>query len=145
MKKVKVLLALAALLGSVTLLSGHNKPRRAEPPSRDRLEDKKVAELMQGKLKHSQKVLEGVVVGNFEEIATNAEDLIAISKQAEWRVLKPPQYELRSNDFRRTADELAKHAKDKNLDAAALSYVELTLTCVKCHKYVRETRQVRED
>ena len=28
----------------------------------------------------------------------------------------------------------------ENLDACALSYVDMTLTCVKCHKYVRETR-----
>jgi hypothetical protein len=140
MKRVKVLLALAALLGSAALLSGHNDPARSRPPSRDRLEDKKVAELMQSKLRHSQKVLEGVAVGNFEEIATNAEDLIAVSKQAEWRVLKTPEYEVRSNEFRRTADELVKHARAKNLDATALSYVELTMTCVKCHKHVREVR-----
>ena len=145
MKKAKVLLTLVALLGSVTLLSGHNGPARSEPPSRDRLEDKKIAELMQSKLRHSQKVLEGVAVGDFKEIAENAEDLIAISKEAEWRVLKTPQYELRSNEFRRTADELIKHAEAKNLDAAALSYVELTMTCVKCHKYVRETRSVRKN
>ena len=90
-------------------------------------------------------MLEGVAVGDFDEIAANAEELIAISKQAEWRVFKTPQYELRSNEFRRTADELIKHAEAKNLDAAALSYVELTMTCVKCHKYVRETRSVRKN
>jgi hypothetical protein len=140
MNRVKLLLALAALLGSVTLLSGHDNPRKDEPMSRDRLEDKKVAELMQSKLKHSQKVLEGLAVGNFETIASHAEDLIAVSKQAEWRVLKTPQYEMRSNEFRRAADELVKHARAKNLDAATLSYVEMTMICVKCHKHVREVR-----
>jgi hypothetical protein len=145
MKKAKLLLTLVALLGSVTLLGGHHGPARSEPPPRDRLEDKKITELMQSKLRHSQKVLEGVAVGDFKEIAANAEDLIAISKEAEWRVLKTPQYELRSNEFRRTADELVKNAEAKNLDAAALSYVELTMTCVKCHKYVRGVRSVRKD
>ena len=43
-------------------------------------------------------------------------------------------------DFQRSADSLAQNARDKNVDAAALSYMKLTLTCVECHKYVRETR-----
>src|SRR5262249_49164683 len=54
MNKLKVLVALVALLGCVSLLGVRgDEPRKAAPN-----EDKKVAELMQGKLKHSQKVLE---------------------------------------------------------------------------------------
>ncbi len=100
-------------------------------------------ELMRRKLSHSQKVLEGIAVKDFEEIAASAEELIAISKEAEWQVLKTPAYELYSNEFRRSAETLVKNAKDKNLDAAALAYVDMTLTCVKCHKHVREVRMTR--
>jgi hypothetical protein len=142
MKKARMLLALVALVGSVSLLSGDD-PRKG--PRDEKKGGEKVSELMQKKLKHSQKVLEGVAVGNFDEIADNAEELITISKQAEWYVSKSPQYEMRSNEFRRTAEELVKNAKAKNLDAAALSYVELTMTCVKCHKYGRDTQWARKD
>lgn len=141
MRRTRLLLALVALFGGVTLLSGHDERRRPDAPK----DDPKLNELMQGKLKHSQKVLEGIALGDFEEISKNADELISISKQAEWKVIKTPQYEMRSNEFRRTADELVKNAQAKNLDAAALSYVELTMTCVKCHKYVRAVRQVRRD
>ena len=44
-------------------------------------------------------------------------------------------------DARRIADDLVKKATEKNLDGAALAYVEMTLTCVKCHKHVREARK----
>jgi hypothetical protein len=108
-------------------------------------ESKKVAALMKRKLEQSQKVLEGVALNDFDKITKHAEELIAISKEAEWKVLKTPRYELYSTDFRRNSEGLIKNAKDKNLDAAALSYVELTLTCVKCHKHVREVRMVRAD
>lgn len=101
---------------------------------------KKTEELMRRKLENSQKVLEGVAVNDFAKISKHAEELIDISKTAEWRALKTPQYEMYSNDFRRTAEALIKNAKEKNLDAAALNYVDLTLTCVKCHKHVREVR-----
>lgn len=106
---------------------------------------KKPDTLMQRKLQHAQKVLEGVAVNNFEKIATNAEELIDISRAAEFRVLKTPRYEVYSKEFQQTAETLVKNAKDKNLDAAALSYVELTLICVKCHKHVREVKMVRLD
>ena len=47
----------------------------------------------------------------------------------------------------RLAGELAlvENARKKNLDAAALNYVDMTLTCVKCHNHVREIRMARFD
>jgi hypothetical protein len=45
----------------------------------------------------------------------------------------------------RSDKALIKNAEDKNLDAAALSYVDLTLTCVKCHKHLREKGMVRRN
>ena len=106
---------------------------------------KKVSDLMRKKLQNSQKVLEGIAVNDFKMISKHADELIDLSKQVEWKVLKTPQYEIHSNEFRRSAETLIKNAKDKNLDAAALTYVEMTLTCVRCHKYVREERTTRLD
>ena len=136
MRRVTFVVVVLALLAGLPTLSGHG----GEPKK-----DEKLHDLMQRKLAASQKVLEGIAVNDFDKIRKQADELIDISKQAEWRVLKTPEYELHSNDFRRIADNLAKNAKDKNLDGAALSYVELTLTCVKCHKYVRETRDTGAD
>ena len=136
MKDVKyvsfILVALAAL-AYVPIPNG-----RAAPPD-------KVQELMRRKLAQSQKVLEGIAVQDFDLIAKHAEELLVISKQAEWKVLKTPLYEVYSNEFRRNAEELIENARKKNVDAAALSYVDLTLTCVKCHKHVREKRMARLD
>src|SRR5260370_26539628 len=116
-------------LGPATLSRADKAPPRAN-------------ELMKKKLMHSQKVLEGLALNDFDTISKHGEEMLLISKTAEWRVLKTTEYELFSNSFQRSAGDLVKHAKDKNLDAAALSYVELTLTCVKCHKHVREERKI---
>jgi hypothetical protein len=133
MKRIPFALTALLLLVAVPLLGGHG----AEP--------KDVSDLMKKKLRHAQKVLEGVAVKDFDAIAQHAQELILISNEAEWKVLKTPKYTLYSNDFRRNAEALIKNAKDENLDAAALSYVDLTLTCVKCHKHVREVRMTRAD
>jgi hypothetical protein len=104
-----------------------------------------VKELMQQKLKHSQKILEAIATNDFDNLSKHADELIILSKEAEWKVLKTPRYEAYSNDFRRNAEALIESAKVKNLDAAALAYVDLTLNCVKCHKHVREVRMTRQD
>jgi hypothetical protein len=114
-------------------------PGQAQPPP------EKVAEVMKKKLTFSQKVLEGIALNDFDTIAKNANELILISQKAEWLVLKTPDYTLHSNDFRRSAETMVTQAKNKNIDAVALAYVEMTLTCVKCHKHVREVRMARAD
>ncbi len=125
-------LVTAALVVGLVALFGHGA-------------DKDRENLMRRKLAASQKVLEGLATNDFKAISSNAEELIAISKEAEWKALKTPQYEVHSNDFRRTAETLAKYADDKNLDGAALTYLELTLICVKCHKHVREVKWTKAD
>lgn len=131
-----------ALLGAVALsLATLPAAGGREPGTRAKEQD--VAELMKRKLDRSQKILEGIAVNDFDKIEKNAEELIRISKAAGWHVVKTPRYVMFSNEFQRAAEDLVKHSRAKNLDAAALSYVDLTLTCVRCHKYVREVRMTR--
>jgi len=105
----------------------------------------KVSELMQKKLKHAQKLMEALATNDYSGLSKQADELMQISKEAEWRVLKTPRYELFSDQFRSHCEEIIKHAKDKNIDGVALAYVEMTLSCVKCHKYVREVRMTSTD
>jgi len=52
---------------------------------------------------------------------------------------------MNSNDFRRAAETMIQQAKAKNTDGIALAYVDMTLSCVRCHKYVREVRMASLD
>ena len=140
MRKIAYLMAVLLVTVGFPSFTGYGEEQKTadDPP-------KKVRDLMHKKLENSQKILEGIAINDFKLIAKHAEELIDLSKQVEWRVLKTPQYEIHSNQFRRSAETLIKDAKDKNLDAAALTYMEMTLTCVRCHKYVREERMTRLD
>jgi len=104
-------------------------------------EPKTMRGLMERKLEQSQKVLKGIALGDFDMIGKNAEELIQASKDAEWKALKTPRYAIYSNDFRQAAEALAEKAQAKNLDGATLAYMEMTMTCVKCHKHLREERK----
>jgi cytochrome c556 len=99
--------------------------------------------LMRDKLKTSQTVLEGLALNDFGKIEQNADHLVAISNTAEWFAYKTPEFKLYTNEFRRSAEKIARKAKAKNIDGVALAYMELTMTCVRCHQYVREIRTTR--
>lgn len=129
-----------AALAVVCVLAGVEATGHGDEPR-----EKKKPTLMQKKLSHAQAVLEGLAMNNFDKIADSAEELTAISKVAEWQVLKTPTYELYSNEFRRSTEALRKQGKAKNTDGATIAYVEMTFTCVKCHQHVRDERIGRLD
>ena len=104
-----------------------------------------VGDFMRLKLDHSQKVLEGIVLEDYEMISKNAQKLSLLSQASNWQVLQTEEYLQHSGEFRRAADAVSAAAKEKNIDGATLAYMEMTLKCVNCHKYVRDSRQVRLD
>lgn len=99
-----------------------------------------VADFMRAKLAHSSAVLEGLAVEDYEMMAKAAQDLALASQASSWQVLQTEEYARQSGDFRRSCLTLRDAAKAKNLDAAALAWVDVTLKCVQCHRYVRDTR-----
>jgi cytochrome c556 len=137
-----------SVLGLMLALIALGSSGSGQESNKEEKKDKKketVSDLMQKKLKNSQKVLEGIAMNDFDMIAKNADEIVQISRDTEWKVVKAPRYELFSDEFRGNAETLIKEAKTKNLDGAALAYVEMTLNCVKCHKYVREVRMTQLD
>lgn len=99
-----------------------------------------VEQFMQAKLVHAQKVLESLATEDYGKLEKHAQELDLLSKAATWQVLQTMEYRQHSNDFQRSAHALKDAAKNKNLDGAALAYVDMTLKCVNCHKYVRRVR-----
>jgi len=100
---------------------------------------------MRAKLEHSQKILEGLALRKHDQIAKSAKELVALSNAAEWQVFDTEDYLQHSKEFRRSAAALEKAAQERNLDGAALAYMDLTLKCVNCHKYVRGVRMAHID
>lgn len=140
-----VLVALGAILGLA--LSFQNGPTVAQDKNKS---DEKAAEkekpapkkiamqaFMRKKLEASQSVLEGLALEDFELIAKGAKQLKTTSAAAEFLVIHDPLYTEHANDFRRIIDKLERAAKEKRIDGATLAYVDMTMSCVECHKYVR--------
>jgi cytochrome c556 len=123
--KAKVLLLALVLTVSLAATLAQSRRNRA------------VKEFMRDKLELSQRVLEGLATEDYDLIVARGTRLSAMTKEADWRWFENPDYEQQSLIFRRQVDSLVKAGKDKNLDAATLAYVRMTMSCVDCHKLVR--------
>jgi hypothetical protein len=95
--------------------------------------------IMQRKLDHAHSILEALIMEDFETLEDSAGALRALSEEAAWLVRETPEYTERSTSFRRAVSEIERSAKEKNLDRAALGYVDMTLQCVRCHEFLRGT------
>ena len=120
-------LILAPLFGCTTSTSAQAEKESA------------VKEAMRQKVAYSQQVLVGITLEDYRLIANNAHKLVELSNKTNWYSRQVPEYELLLNEFRRNAQELMEAGQQKNLDAASLAYVQMTLSCVSCHKFIRQT------
>jgi len=120
-------IALAALFGTISVTA------RAGA-------DDKLSAFMNAKLMHSEKVLEGLARGDYDLIAKHSTTISNLCLDELWMVLHTPEYAERSKEFRRSVYEITEAAQKKNLEAAAFAYVDMTMKCVSCHKYVRKVR-----
>ena len=133
MIRTTVLAMVACLIGITPLATAQEVAQQED----------NVSKFMRVKLQHSQKVLEGLTLENYQVIAKHAQEMSLLSQATVWQVLQTPQYVRLSADFRIACDDLKKAADGKKLDAAALAYVDVTLKCIKCHKYVRSVGNAR--
>lgn len=92
---------------------------------------------MRRKLEATQKVMEGLAVEDYDLIAQGARQLRGISAAADFAVVKEAMYTQHADEFRRTVDRIEKNAKEKRLDGAALAYMDMTMSCIECHRFVR--------
>jgi len=99
---------------------------------------KAVKPLMQMKLDNAKAILEGLTLEDYESVASNARQLKLLSMESGWNVLQTGTYRRHSEAFRENADLIVEAAEDRDINAAALGYVAMTVRCVECHNYMRK-------
>ena len=137
-----VLVMLVCLqLGGIAAAQEKAKPKK---PLMDENEEN-ISKFMRAKLQHSQKLIESLAMEDYEAMAKSSQEMSLLTLAESWQVLQTADYLHESMAFRRSADAMTAAAKKKNLDGAALAYVEMTMHCVKCHKLVRHTKMAAVD
>jgi len=93
---------------------------------------------MRQKVQASQAILTGLANADFQAIGQNAAAMSAVEQLEKWLRADSPGYRTQLRLFEFANRELIRAAREKNLDAATLAYNQLTISCVNCHKIVRD-------
>ena len=62
-----------------------------------------------------------------------------MSNEERWRVSNDIMYRRYSQEFATAVEELQKESKDQDMDGTSLAWVNVTMKCLKCHEWVRNT------
>ena len=127
---------LAILVSAAIFTRGDGQ--NPKPPEKPKTDINK--ELMHRKLEHSQKILEALLTNDLEKTTQHAEELLKIRKDPNFKVVKTKEYEMFSEEFVATAEDLIKAAKNRDLESAKLQYLGMTMACFHCHTYTRDYR-----
>ena len=131
----RFLIVIFALSVSLAVTPTH-RPSRAE----ERQPADESNTWMKKKLEFSQNILSGLTEGNHEKIATNATAMNYMNYLEKWVKADKPEYKRQLSYFELANRELLKSARDKNIEGATLAYNQLTISCVQCHKVVRDSK-----
>jgi hypothetical protein len=93
---------------------------------------------MQKKLEYSRNILAGLATEDFDQIAQNAESMQTMSRFESFIRGKMPGYRTQLQVFQSANEQLIKQAQKDNVEGAALAFTQLTISCVNCHKQLRE-------
>lgn len=91
---------------------------------------------MKKKLEYSQNILTALAREDFGAISKNARSMNALTQMEKW-VRGSGEYRAQLRIFQNANEQLVRMGDEEKLDGAALAYVQLTLSCVNCHKVVR--------
>lgn len=126
-----------AAICSVTILAVATPARAADE------DEEKASFWMKKKLEYTDQVLEALTSEDFEQISKSARTMNNLGYLERWVRSGSPEYRRQLRIFQSANKQLIEMADEKNLDGAALAYVQLTLSCVNCHKHVRDTAQAK--
>jgi hypothetical protein len=97
---------------------------------------------MKKKLEYTEHVLEGLATADFDSISKSATAMNRITQIENFtRRTNVEAYRTQLRAFRFANEELIRQADKQNIDGVALAFTQLTLSCVNCHKVLRDTKE----
>lgn len=93
--------------------------------------------LMERKLARAQNILSAIAREDYAKLAENADELRKLAEK-QWIEKETPEYRAQLKDFWVVLEGIRASADEKDIDGATLAYMQMTLSCVRCHKYLRK-------
>lgn len=127
---------------TISVVSTHGYHARAQRPEArgDKAEDpqKKASLWMKQKLVASRNILEGMTQADYELIEKNARSMQILGYLEGWVRADMPGYKAQLRAFDHANDAIVRASQVKNLDRVTIAYAQLMISCVQCHRLVRD-------
>jgi hypothetical protein len=94
---------------------------------------------MRLKLQGSQDLLAALVRADFDGIRQSATRLNSFGRFERFVRGKNEEYNTQLRFFRNANQQIIRQADRKNVEGAALGFMQLTASCVNCHKVIRDS------
>lgn len=138
---MRCLLCVALLFTGCIALAGDEpiKAAAGTEKKKEAVQDTKpVSFWMEKKLEYTQEIIRGLATGDLPEVAKRAEQMRLLSRVEGWVRKGRPGYRAHFQAFEFANAEILRNARANNLDGAAIGFQQLTITCVSCHKMLRD-------
>jgi hypothetical protein len=89
------------------------------------------------KLEESQAILAALALSDFPAIVKSTDGLKGLTKIEAFVRRRSPEYRTQLRSFEFAVEEMNKQAKAENIEAVVLGFHQMTLSCVHCHKQLR--------
>ena len=126
-----VLLFVAILVLADRLAAQDKKPSEQE----------KSSIWMKAKLEGSRSIVGGLTESDFDKIRSSAEAMAFLGYLEKWARADAPDYKRQVSYFDFANRELIRQAREQNLEGATLAYNQLVVSCVQCHRIVRDAKK----
>jgi hypothetical protein len=93
---------------------------------------------MDQKLRLSKEILTGLANADFELIGKNAEVIRGLNRVEKFVRRGPEGYRDQLKLFNMANNALVRASEEENLEGVTLAFNQLTISCVNCHKHLRE-------
>ena len=94
---------------------------------------------MRQKLQASSLILEGLCTEDLKMVSEGSDTLMKMSREEHWRVSNDVMYRRYSEQFIHAVEELKHEAEDNDMNGTSMAWVNVTMKCLKCHEWVRNT------
>ena len=113
-----------------------------QPPALNSVPQQDAQVLMQVKLTSSQRILEGLMAGDFELIEKGGKGLAQVCDSMNWRRRDDQVVSHYRGELHRSALKITRLANEQNLEGAAYAYMHTMTTCINCHDYARNVLRI---
>lgn len=117
----------------------------SEKPAEETEKDVSPDRWMLAKRRHAQHIFEGLTDGDFEAVAVSGRRMLVTGVLERWLrendYVKQSAYQGQLHAFEYANKEVIRHAEARDIDGALKAYVQLSQSCVRCHKLIRDAKQ----